>query len=117
MNKSAVFHALILLLGVFISSISQVLLKKAAMNKSDSLIKEYLNPKVIIAYVLFFASTLLSVLAYRGIPLSLGPVLEATGYFYVTYFGVKIFGEKLGRTKMAALILIISGIVVYALFG
>ena len=59
-------------------------------------------------------ATLCSVIAYRGVPLSLGPVLEATSYIYVTIFGVKIFHEKVNRKKILALALIIAGIVVAA---
>ena len=43
----------IYLLGVLISSISQVLLKKAALHTYDSPLKEYLNPLVITAYAIF----------------------------------------------------------------
>lgn len=109
-------YACVLLAGVFISAISQVMLKKAAMKKYDSPIKEYLNPLVIIAYVMFVGTTFLSIIAYKGIPLSMGPILEATSYIYVTFFGVKIFKERLNSKKIVALGLIICGIVVYALF-
>ena len=106
--------ALILLFGVFISSVSQVMLKMAARREWPSRIREYLNPLVIGAYALFCGSTLLSILAYRGLPLSLGPVLEATGYVFVTAFGVTMFQEKLNRKKILALALIIAGIIVSA---
>ena len=117
MNKTVVVHACILLSGVFIGAISQVMLKKAAMKKYDNPIQEYMNPLVIIAYMMFVGTTFFSIVAYKGIPLSMGPILEATSYIYVTFFGVKIFKEKLTLKKMAALTLIIGGIVVYALLG
>ena len=106
--------ALILLGGVFISSVSQVMLKKAAQRTYPSRIREYLNPWVIGAYGLFVLSTLLCVLAYRGLPLSMGPVLETTGYVFVTAFGVLLFQEKLNRKKILALGLIIGGIILSA---
>ena len=115
MTDSLYFCAFMLLLGTFISSISQVMLKKAADRHYGSALKEYLNPLVIGAYSIFIISTFLSIIAYKGIPLSMGPILEATGYFYVTFFGVKIFGEKLNRKKMMALGLIIVGIICYSL--
>ena len=115
MSNSVVFCACMLLLGTFISSISQVMLKKSADRKYDSAIKEYLNPLVIGAYTIFVISTFLSILAYKGIPLSMGPILEATGYFYVTFFGIRIFHEKMNGKKLAALGLIIVGIIAYAL--
>ena len=115
MDKREIFYASVLLIGVLISAVSQVMLKKAAMQTYASPIREYLNPLVIFAYVLFVGTTLLSILAYRGIPLSMGPVLEATSYLYVTFFGVTVFHEKLGRKKVLALVLILAGIGVYAL--
>lgn len=117
MNKTVLLYSCVLLLGVFISAISQVMLKKAAMKKHESVIKEYLNPLVIFAYVLFVGTTFLSILAYKGIPLSMGPILEATSYIYVTIFGVTIFKEKMNLKKVVALGMIIVGIVVYAIVG
>ncbi len=105
---------LILLLGVFISSVSQVMLKKAAQRDWPSRLREYLNPLVIGAYALFVGSTLLSVLAYRGLPLSLGPVFETTGYIWVTAFGITLFGERLNRKKLLALAMIVGGIILSA---
>lgn len=115
MNRTVLIYSCVLLIGVFISAISQVMLKKAAMKHYDSKIKEYMNPLVIIAYLLFVGTTLLSIVAYKGIPLSMGPVLEATSYIYVTIFGVLIFHEKFNKKKLLALILIVTGIILYTL--
>jgi len=114
---NSVMYACVLLAGVFVSAISQVLLKKAANRRYDSRIREYLNPMVIIAYAMFVGTTLLSIIAYKGIPLSMGPVLEATSYIYVTFFGLKFFDEKLNKKKIVSLVLIISGICVYSFAG
>lgn len=116
MSRAALYTG-ILLLGVFISAISQVMLKKAAKKTYDSWLKEYLNPLVFFAYVLFVGTTFLSILAYKGIPLSMGPVLEATSYIYVTIFGVTIFHEKVNRKKLFGLGLILCGILAYAFLG
>ena len=110
-------YALILVVGTFVSSISQVMLKKAAMKEYANIIREYLNPLVIFAYVLFFVSTFASILAYKGIPLSMGPVLEGSAYIFVTFFGVTIFKEKLNVKKVIALLLILAGITIYAFFA
>ena len=59
----------------------------------------------------------MSVLAYRGLPLSMGPVLETTGYLYVTAFGALFFQERLNLKKALALILIIGGIAVSSVFA
>ena len=117
MTKTNLIYAGVLLFGVFISAVSQVLLKKAALKKYDSVWQEYLNLYVITAYAIFVLSTLLSIVAYRGIPLSIGPVLETTSYIYVTAFGIKIFAEKLNWKKVLALGFIIVGIIIYAFWG
>lgn len=104
------------LFGVFVGGVSQVLLKWSAIKEHKSRIAEYANPFVVTAYCLFILSTLLSTLAYRVVPLSMGPILDATGYIYVTAFGVLIFHEHLNKRKVIALGLILLGIVVYS-FG
>ena len=117
MNTQLLLYASFMLIGTFISSVAQVLLKKEAGKPHVTWIKEYLNPRVIVAYLIFFAATFLAIFAYRVVPLSLGAILEATGYIYVTIFGVVIFKEKIGGMKIFALVLIISGIVIYATLG
>ena len=72
MNQIQLPYVLLYLCSTFLSSVSQVLLKKGAM-------------------------------------------LEATGYLYVTIFGVTSFHEKMNPKKIAALVMIVAGILVYAL--
>lgn len=115
MSESLVLYSCMILLGTFISAISQVVLKKAAMKEYPSRIREYLNFPVMFAYTLFFLATLLSIFAYKVVPLSFGPVLESSSYLYVTVFGVLIFKEKMSKKKLVALALILGGIVVYSL--
>lgn len=111
-DRITVKYTVLMLVSVFISSISQVLLKKAAMRHYDSVIQEYFNLRVIIGYVLFAATSLLTVLAYRVVPLFMGPVLEATSYIYVTVLGVVFLGEKINVRKLAALGFIVAGVIV-----
>lgn len=110
-------YASILLIGVLFSAISQVMLKKAALQTYKRKIQEYFNPLVICAYIILFGTTFLNIYAYKGIPLSMGPVLEATSYIYVTCFGVTIFKEKLSGRKVVGLLLIVGGILIYSLLG
>ena len=104
-----------ILVGTFISSVSQVMLKKSAAKNYPSRIREYLNPLVITAYAMFFTAAILAVFAYRSISLSTGTVLDTLGYVYTTAFGLIFFGEKPTKRKLAALLLIISGTVIYTI--
>ena len=108
-------YALIMLTGTLIASISQIVLKKAAEKEYPSKLAEYLNPMVIGAYGFFFGASLLAILGYRGVPLSLGPILEATGYIWVAILGKIFLGEKISKRKALGLLVIIAGIVVAAL--
>lgn len=108
-------YIIIFLISVFISSISQIVLKKSANKSYDSKLKEYLNPMVIGSYTIFFTSTLLTIFAYRGVPLSFGPILESTGYVYISVLGLLFLKEKLTFKKLCGNILIIIGILVFYL--
>ena len=112
-----VLHGLIMVLGVFMASVAQVLLKKSAQKKYVSVIWEYLNWRVILGYSMMLFATLCSVFAYKVIPISLAMVLDATGYIFVTLFGIIIFKEIVTRKRLFALMLILSGIVVYSVLG
>jgi len=101
--------------SVCISSVSQIILKDSTKQKHEKLIQEYLNFKVIFAYALFVLSTVLTMISYRVVPLSLGPVIEATGYFWVTLFGVLILKEKINLQKCIGLGIILCGIVIFNL--
>lgn len=105
-------YIIIFLASVFISSIAQVVLKKSADKTYGSKIKEYLNPLVIGAYIVFFGSSLLTTIAYKGVPLSLGPILESSGYIYITVLGIFFLREKVSAKKFIGNILIILGILI-----
>ena len=104
------------LLSVLVASLSQIILKKSAMIEYPNRLREYLNPYVIIAYTFFFGSAFLTTLSYRVVPLTLGPVLESTGYIYIGILSFIILKEKMTRRKFLGNLLIIAGILIYAFF-
>ena len=103
----------ILLFSVFISSVSQILLKKAANRTYESPLKEYLNPLVIGAYVMFFCSVILTMLALKYVPLSMSPILESTGYIFVSVMGYFFLKEKFTKRKLAGFALILAGVIIF----
>jgi len=115
MTREMLPYLLIGFFSVFVSSVSQTILKKASSVERKSVIREYLNLPVILAYGMFFGSTLLTMLAYKKLPLSMSPAFESSSYIFVTVFGVTVFKEKLGRRKLFALLLILLGIVIFTL--
>lgn len=105
-------YIFIYVISVFISSVSQVLLKISAGKHYDNILREYLNPWVITAYGIFFCSSLLTVYAYKGVPLSMGPVIESMGYVFVAVLGYVCLNEKVGKKKMLGIVCILVGIII-----
>lgn len=113
MNEIVLFSG-IYLVGIIISSFSQVLLKKSADIKTTSFWRQYLNSRVICAYTLFFGATLLSVYAYKVIPITLGAILGTLEYGLVAILSFIFFKEKLTKKQILGICLIIIGIIVYS---
>ena len=102
-------------LSVSIASISQVLLKKSAMKKHTSLLREYLNPYVIIGYGMFFGAMVLTILGYKGLDYINGPIIASLGYIIVMILGRFFFKEKITGKKVGGILLIFSGIILFYL--
>lgn len=113
--SKVLIYSLIYLIGVIISSFSQILLKKSADVNNESFIKTYLNWRVIFAYSIFFLAMIISLISYKYIPLTFGPVLETTEYIFVALLGYFILKEKINKSKLIGLILIIAGVVVFTI--
>lgn len=105
----------VFLFGVFIASIAQILLKKSAIKKYDSILSSYLNINVITGYIILIISSFLCVLAYKEIPLSHGPVLETTSYVWAIFFGRYFFSEVLSIRQIFGVIFVIVGILIVTL--
>lgn len=107
-----------LLLGigsVLVASLSQSLLKWESGREHKSFVREYLNPGVIGGYALLALSMLLTMFAYRKLPLSMTPAFESFSYIFVTIFGALFFHERVTKKKLLALGLIVAGILVFTL--
>ena len=107
-------YIIIFLSASLISAISQILLKLAAKKSYSSWIYEYLNVKVICAYTIFFLATLITVYCYKVDPLSLGAMLEASGYVFVTILGRLILKETVSVKKIIGMGLVITGVIIVA---
>ncbi|WP_238858727.1 EamA family transporter [Clostridium sp. YIM B02569] len=105
----------ILLFSVLISSISQIVLKKSANKEYKNFIKEYLNIQVIIGYALLFISTILTILALRGLQYKIVPIIEGAGYIYILILSYLFLKEKITKRKIVGNIIIILGILVFNL--
>lgn len=88
----------LLLVSVFISSVSQILLKKAANKTYEDHIREYLNPLVIFAYGMFFCSVILTMLALKNIPLIHAADSGIHRIYFCDSYGI-LFPERTDRKE------------------
>lgn len=119
MNKDTmvIIFSGVFLCSVLISSISQILLKKSADRTYDSRLKEYLNPLVIVAYIMFFCSMMITMYCYKYVDVSAGPIFESAGYVFVGILGFIFLKEKFTAKKTIGMVLILLGIVVFSFGG
>lgn len=101
--------------AVIVASFSQVLLKKSALKKHDSVVKEYLNWQVIVGYMMMVVSTILVIMAYKGIAYKNGPIIESLGYILIMFLSYMFFKEKITKRKVLGNALILIGICVFYL--
>ena len=109
---NTVAYSLLMVFGAWIAAVSQVMLKKAADRTYPSRIREYLNPLVFFAYVLFAVSAVMTMYAYKGVSISYGVLLESTGYIFVFLMDWLYLKGSVNIKKVIAVILILAGIVI-----
>ena len=108
-------YSLLFILSVFISSVSQIMLKKATEKKHESIIEEYINKYVVIGYGFLVISSLLTSIAYRGVDLSFGPIYNSLGYILVGGMSYFILKESLTKKKILGYALIVLGVIICSL--
>ena len=102
--------------SVVVSTFSQVILKKSAKKQYGSVLKEYLNPYVIVGYGMMVLATIFTILAYKfGLEYKSGPVIESLGYVLIMLLSLWFFGERITKRKLIGNGLVILGIVIFYL--
>jgi small multidrug resistance pump len=54
-------------------------------------------------------------LALKYVPLSMSPILESTGYIFVSVMGYFFLKEKFTKRKLAGFALILAGVIIFNL--
>ena len=105
------------MLGVFLSSVSQIFFKKSAdkTGKETSFSKQYLNVYVIAGYFLLFLSMLIPLYVLRFIELKYVAVIESLAYVFVMLLSTVFLKEKITKRMFFGNALIILGVIVFGL--
>lgn len=107
--KNSVLYTGLFILGLLLSAISHIPMKKSAAKQHKNKLAEYLNFQVLFAYFLCGMTTVCTVIAYKEVPLSVGGVLSTLEYIFVAMVGRVCFKEKINKRKALGLILIVIG--------
>jgi hypothetical protein len=105
---------LIVIIGIFAASCSQLLLKKSADTAHRSFLFSFLNWKVFLAYCILLVSMFINIIGLKnGIQVKDIPILESLGYIFVPLLTYLFMSEPLSKRKMCSIALIISGIIIF----
>ena len=107
---------ILVVIGIFASACSQVLLKKSANMKHKSFIKSMLNWRVVTAYTIFGGALLINITAMsKGVNLKDMPILESLGYVFVPLLSFLMLKEKISRRTICATLMVVLGTFVFYL--
>ncbi len=106
-------YVFLLIASVLIASCSQIILKKSASKEYSSIIREYLNVRVIVGYGMMFISTILTIFAFKGLYYKNGPIIESLGYIFIMFLSRIFLKEKITKKKVIGNTLILLGILVF----
>ena len=103
------------LFGKLLASVSQILLKKSSGKEYPNFIRQYLNVLVIGGYGLLVISMLVAIICYGHMPYMYVVIIEPVGYILVMFLSRFVFKEKITKSKLAGMVLILSGILIFYL--
>jgi drug/metabolite transporter (DMT)-like permease len=107
---------LLVILGIFSCSLSQLFLKKSANREHRSKLFEIINPLVIFSYGIFFCSLLINIWAMsHGLELKELAILESLGYVFVPLLSYLVLKETISMRTITAIAVILFGIFVFYL--
>lgn len=108
-------YLMLMFAGTFFSAASQVLLKQSAGKTYKSVIFEYLNWRVILAYGISFSVLLVNTYAYTIVDMKYGAVIDTFSYVFVMVLSYLILKERFSKGQLIGNLIIITGVMVYTM--
>lgn len=107
-------YYILVILSVFAAACAQMLLKQGARRNYIGFWHQYLNPWVIGGYGIMACSLVLNIWCMsKGIQVKEVSVIESLSYFFVPVLAFLIFREKITWRKLAAIAIIITGVIIF----
>ena len=117
-------YYILVILSVFAAACAQMLLKKGASltpvpspagaGRWKWFLQPYIHPWVISGYGIMFASMAVNIYAMsKGVMVKEVSIIESLSYLFVPVLSFFLFGEKLTWTKVEAIAVIMTGVIVF----
>ena len=109
------YYALVIL-SVFAAASAQMLLKQGARKNYVGFWRQYLNPWVIGGYAIMACSLVLNIFCMsRGVQVKEVSTIESLSYLFVPFLTFLLFRERITWRKIGAILIIISGVILFFL--
>lgn len=100
--------------AVALTAVSQMLLKTAAVRSAGwHFVRRYLNLRVLSAYTIFIAVTMMNVYAYKYLPIKMVVLFLPFTFVLVLLFSMVFLGERMNRRQLQGALIILAGVVLY----
>ena len=114
MNK--IVLVLLIIFSGFLAAFSQILLKKSASVHHTSRLREYMNPYVIAGYGGYVLVLALNIFLFTKMQFRYGVLSNSLAIVFVMLLAKMILNENITKEKLFGALLIISGVICFALF-
>ena len=108
-------YYLLIVLTALASAVSEILLDYSSKKEYSKRIFEYLNPFVILSYVILLLVLAVNVYAMKFVGLKEAHAIGAFTYVFVLFLGKIFLKEKITKNKVTGIIFITLGIVIFIL--
>ena len=105
-----IIYIILFVISILIAGFSQILLKKGSGLK-----KIYLNKFTIFGYGIMIISTLLTLIAYSKVNLSLGVLLQSLSFVFVPLLSYIFLKEKINKNYITGVFFIFLGVIVFSI--
>jgi len=112
----AIIALALIFVATLLGALGSVFMKKGAAKFNMNPLKQLKNKSLIFGLILFFLSAALYIPALRLSNLSILYPTTAMSYIWAIIFGRTFFNEKITRTKVIGVLLIIAGISLITIF-
>lgn len=111
----SILQTILIFCTVLLLSIGQILFKLASNDielNFEKIIPSLLNIKLVIAFVVYSAATILWMIGIKGVPLRLAYPFSALAFFFVPMMAHHILNESIGWNTYVGAVIIALGVFV-----